>query len=68
MVVKPPIEITQGDSKEHKLEKNLLLGELKRLINFAALSENKIEVLKSIEDLALTYDIDIYEMVNQELD
>ncbi|WP_181308771.1 DEAD/DEAH box helicase family protein [Rufibacter sp. XAAS-G3-1] len=68
MVVKPPIDITQGESKEYKLEKNLLKSELNRLINFAALAENKMYILREIEDLAQSYDIDIYEMMNNELE
>ncbi|EOR93964.1 DNA-repair protein [Arcticibacter svalbardensis MN12-7] len=68
MVVKPPVDITQGQSQEHKVEKNILMGELKRLINFAALAENKMQVMKSLEDLASIYEIDIYEMMNSELD
>jgi len=68
MVVKPPLDVTQGRSTEHKVEKNILIGELRRLINFAALAENKMDVMRSLEDLAYAYEIDIYEMMNAELE
>jgi superfamily II DNA or RNA helicase len=68
MVVKPPLDVTHGKTKTHKVERNILMGELRRLINFAALAENKMQVMQSLEDLASTYDIDIYEMMNTELE
>lgn len=68
MVVKPPLDVTQGKTMTHKVEKSILMGELRRLINFAALAENKMQVMQSLEDLAGTYDIDIYEMMNTELE
>lgn len=68
MVVKPPLDVTQGQSAEHKVERNILMGELRRLVNFAALAENNLEVMRSLEDLAYAYGIDIYEMMNNELE
>ncbi|MHB1178205.1 MAG: DEAD/DEAH box helicase family protein [Daejeonella sp.] len=68
MVVKPPLDITQGQSPEHKVERNILMGELRRLVNFAALAENNLDVMRSLEDLAYAYGIDIYEMMNSELE
>ena len=67
MIVKPAIDITSTDSKQMNVEKNILLGELRRLVNFAALSENRIEILKELEGLSVCYGIDIYEMNNLEM-
>jgi len=66
MIVKPVLDITNTDLTQIKLEKNILISELRRLVNFAVLSENKIECLKSIEELCYSLDIDIYELANQE--
>lgn len=68
MVVKPPEEITNTNSKAKNLEKSIFEGELRRLVNFTSLAENKIEILDEIDDLARGYDIDIYEMLNKELE
>ena len=68
LVVKPPLDVTQGQSPEHKVERNIIMGELRRLVNFAALAENKLEVMQSLEELAYAYGIDIYEMMNAELE
>lgn len=66
MIVKPVLDITNTDLTQIKLEKNILVSELRRLVNFAVLSENKIECLKRIEDLCYSLDIDIYELANLE--
>lgn len=68
MIVKPPNEITNTDSKVETAEKSIFEGELRRLVNFASLAENKIEILDQIQELANQYDIDVYEMLNKELD
>ena len=68
MVVKPPEEITNTNVKAKNAEKSIFEGELRRLVNFTSLAENKIEVLEQINDLAKSYDIDIYEMLNKELE
>lgn len=68
MVVKTPLDMSVTNNAEKKVEKNILMSELKRLINFAALAENKLEIMQSLEDLAAHYEIDIYEMMNTELD
>jgi hypothetical protein len=49
-----------------KLEKNIFKGELARLINFAVLSENKLEVLRSLEELCHNLEMDIYDLANIE--
>ncbi len=68
MIVKPPMDHTLTDEKQISAEKNIFLSELKRLINFSALSENKIETLELIEDVASHYNIDVYGLINEELE
>jgi superfamily II DNA or RNA helicase len=68
MVVKPPEEITSTNTKAKNAENKIFEGELRRLVNFTSLAENKIEILEQINDLAKSYDIDIYEMLNKELE
>jgi|SRR5690554_115134 len=68
MIVKPPIDHTITNSKQVNAEKNILTSELKRLVNFAALSENKIETLELIEDVANHFGVDVYELINNEID
>jgi superfamily II DNA or RNA helicase len=66
MIVKPVLDITTTDSSQIKLEKNILLSELKRLVNFAVLAENKLDCLKDLEELCYSFDIDIYDLANIE--
>lgn len=68
MIVKPPIDYTITNSKQINAEKSILISELKRLINFAALSENKIETLELIEDVANHFGVDVYKLINEEID
>jgi superfamily II DNA or RNA helicase len=67
MIVKPAIDITSIDPVQMKTEKNILLGEMRRLVNFAVLSENMLDTLQSLEELCLGFGIDIYEMSNIEI-
>ena len=66
MIVKPTVEETSTDQGKTNIEKNILLNELKRLVNFAVLSENKVECLSSLEDLCHNLGIDIYDLANKE--
>lgn len=68
MIVKPPVDITITDEKAQNAERGIFEGELRRLINFAALSENKLEILDQINEVASIYDIDVYKMLNTELE
>jgi superfamily II DNA or RNA helicase len=68
LIVKPKAEHTSNDEQLAKIEKNIFLSELRRLVNFAVLSENKDECLNSLEQLAYELDIDIYDLANKELD
>jgi len=67
LIVKPTIDHTNTDESLTKMEKNIFLSELRRLVNFAVLSENKDESLEGLEELCYDLDIDIYELANNEL-
>ncbi|SEF67047.1 DEAD/DEAH box helicase family protein [Sphingobacterium lactis] len=67
LIVKPTIDHTNTDESLLRMEKNIFLSELRRLVNFAVLSENKDESLKGLESLCYDLDIDIYELANNEL-
>jgi superfamily II DNA or RNA helicase len=68
MVVKPQLDPTSSDPLMLKIEKSIFKSELNRLINFAVLAENKIECLELLEPFCLDFDIDIYDLLNQEED
>lgn len=68
LIIKPIIDHTDTNEKLSKIEKNIFLSELKRLINFSVLSENKDTCLKSLESMCYELDIDIYELANKELE
>lgn len=67
MIIKPTIYHTNTDESFTKMEKNIFLSELRRLVNFAVLSENKDESLAGLESLCYDLEIDIYELANNEL-
>lgn len=68
LIVKPITDHTDIDEKLSKIEKNIFLSELKRLVNFSVLSENKDSCLKNLEQICYDLDIDIYELANKELE
>lgn len=68
LIVNPGSDHTETDPFLKKIEKNLFLNELRRLVNFAVLSENKDSSLKQLESICYEYDIDIYELANMELE
>ena len=68
LIVKPVIDHTDTDDRLKKIEKNIFLSELRRLVNFSVLSENKDSCLKSLESLCYEMDIDIYDLANKELE
>jgi superfamily II DNA or RNA helicase len=67
LIVKPVFSQTNTDEALNKMEKNIFLSELRRLVNFAVLSENKDQSLKNLEALCYNLDIDIYALANNEL-
>jgi superfamily II DNA or RNA helicase len=66
MIIKPSFDATETDPKQLKLETNIFMGELQRLINFAVLANNKDECLAQIEPLCYSLNIDPYELANNE--
>jgi superfamily II DNA or RNA helicase len=68
LIVKPVIDHTDTDDRLKKIEKNIFLSELRRLVNFSVLSENKDTCLNSLESLCYEMDIDIYDLANKELE
>jgi len=68
LIVKPTISHTNTDEKQRKMEINIFLSELRRLVNFAVLSENKDQCLSDLESLCNNLDIDIYNLANEELE
>lgn len=68
LIVKPVIEHTDTDDRLRKIEKNIFLSELRRLVNFSVLSENKDTCLNSLETLCYDMEIDIYDLANKELE
>ncbi|WP_027385168.1 DEAD/DEAH box helicase family protein [Chryseobacterium gregarium] len=68
LIVKPTINHTDTNGKLSSIEKNIFLSELRRLVNFAVLSENKDNCLAELETLCYDLDIDIYDLANKELD
>jgi superfamily II DNA or RNA helicase len=64
MTIKPIISST--NEKQTKLERNIFLGEMRRLVNFAVLAENKFDCLKKMESICNDLEIDIYELANIE--
>ena len=67
LIVKPSLNHTNTDETLTKMERNIFISELRRLVNFAVLSENKDKSLKDLENLCYNLDIDIYELANNEL-
>lgn len=59
MIVIPDISEVRGDDNIN-MEKSILRSELKRVYEFASLSKNKYQSLKTLEDIAYQYDIDIF--------
>jgi superfamily II DNA or RNA helicase len=68
LIVKPILDHTDTDDRLKKIERNIFLSELNRLVNFSVLSENKDSCLKSLERLCYDMDIDIYDLANKELE
>jgi superfamily II DNA or RNA helicase len=68
LIVKPVIDHTDTDERLKKIERNIFLSELRRLVNFSVLSENKDSCLNSLESLCCHMDIDIYDLANKELE
>jgi superfamily II DNA or RNA helicase len=68
LIVKPIFKYTNIDLSTQKIERNLFESEIKRLVNFAVLSENKASCLKALETLCYDLDIDIYQLAENEIE
>lgn len=65
MIVTPPL--SNGDVL--KTERNLFLSEVKRIVNFAALAENQIEILYGpLKDLCDQLGVNLFDLLEQELE
>ena len=63
LIVTPP-DITDINST---LEANLFKGEVRRILNFAALAENKIDILYGdLHDICMSLNIDMFQMLDTE--
>ena len=59
MIVVPNLDEKTFD-ESLKMEQSILRGELKRVYEFASMSENKYQALKTLDDVASEYSIDIF--------
>ena len=60
MVVLPPC-----DNSDNNLERNLFMGEVKRIVNFAALADNKYDILYGeLKNICFNLEIDIFKLMN----
>jgi hypothetical protein len=64
MIVIPP----DLDNPENlPLEKNLFLGEVKRIVNFAALADNRVEILYGeLKNICFNLGIDLFGILETE--
>ena len=68
LIVRAKMDHTATDEQLSKMDKSIFLSELRRLVNFAVLSENKDECLHNLESISEELGIDIYDLANKELD
>ena len=62
MVVLPPC-----DNSDNNLERNLFMGEVKRIVNFAALADNKYDILYGeLKNICFNLEIDIFKLLELE--
>ena len=64
MVVVPPDIF---ENLDNSIEKNLFLGEVKRIINFASLADNRVSIIYSkLNDICMTLGIDLFQILEDE--
>lgn len=64
LIVTPP---DVDDGQDSMIEANLFRGEVKRILNFAALAENKIDILYGdLHDICMSLNIDMFKMLDEE--
>lgn len=65
LIVTPP-NITSEESSS--VERNLFIGEVKRIVNFAALADNQIDILYGeLKDYCLDLQIDLFQLLEDEI-
>lgn len=65
MIVTPPL--SSGDSKN--TERNLFLSEVKRIVNFAALADNQVEILYGpLKELCDQLGVNLFDLLEQEIE
>ena len=63
LIVTPPNTITENSN----IESNLFKGEVKRILNFAALAENKIDILYGpLHNICMSLNINMFDMLEKE--
>ena len=63
LIVMPP-NVTEYASS---VERSLFTGEVKRILNFAALADNKIDILYGeLHDICMSLNIDMFQMLDDE--
>ena len=63
LIVTPPYK----DNDDLKIEKSMFCAEVKRIMNFAALAENKIDILYGdLHDICMSLNIDMFDILNKE--
>ena len=61
------IILPSWDGNDGFVEKNLFMGEVKRIVNFAALADNKFDILYGeLKNICLNLGIDIFELLEKE--
>ena len=64
MIVIPP---DIDENSNNSLEANLFKGEVKRIINFAALADNRVKIIYGqLNKLCLSLGIDLFEILESE--
>jgi superfamily II DNA or RNA helicase len=64
MIVIPP----ESDEESKQVERNLFLGEVKRVVNFAALADNQVEILYGpLKQQCEQLGVNLFELLDEEL-
>lgn len=68
LIVRPFIDRTSLNMDYARIERNMFLSEIRRVVNFAVLSENKDLCLMGLQDICFDLNIDLYKLANEEID
>jgi hypothetical protein len=65
MIVIPPL----AGIESFNTERNLFLSEVKRVVNFAALADNQVEILYGpLKDLCEKLEVNLFELLDKEIE